>query len=119
MGLFNSISESVVSGILCDYLEKYSGPQCSNLRAAIANNVDLYELWRENAAREGVRGPREVRQWTRMFPKVQRMMTSQNVKRWLREQGLHDIAVTVERTDGGEEWLAWQVERFRSGLWSK
>ena len=54
-----------------------------------------------------------------MFPKVQRMMTSQNVKRWLREQGLHDIAVTVERTDGGEEWLAWQVERFRAGLWGR
>ena len=119
MGFFNSISESFVSGILCDYLERYSGPQCINLRTAIANNVYLYELWRENAAREGVRGPKEARQWARMFPKVQRMMTSQNVKRWLREQGLHDIAVTVERTDGGEEWLAWQVERFRAGLWGR
>lgn len=119
MGLLSGVSESVVSGILCGYLEKYSGPQCTNLRTAITKNIDLYRLWTENAAREGVRGPREVRQWTRMFPKAQRMMTPQNVKRWLREQGHEDIAMAVEGTDGGEAWLAWQVERFRTGLWGK
>jgi hypothetical protein len=119
MGILSSVSEGVVSSILCSYLQKYSGPQCRNLRSAIENNVDLYRLWTENAAREGVRGPREVRQWTRMFPHVQRMMTPQNVKRWLREQGLDQIATEVERTEGGEAWLAWQVERFRVGLWGQ
>ncbi|MBI0582628.1 MAG: hypothetical protein ISF22_00215 [Methanomassiliicoccus sp.] len=119
MGIFSGISESVVSGIMCSYLQKYSGPKCGNLRKAIVRNVDLYRLWTENAASEGVRGPREVRQWTKMFPKTQRLMTPQNVKRWLREQGLDEIAATVEGTEGGDAWLAWQVERFRTGLWGQ
>ncbi len=119
MGLFSGISEGVVSSILCGYLKKYAGPGGSDLKLAINKNVDLYQLWVENARAEGVRGPREVRTWTRMFPKVQYMMTPQNVKRWLREQGLEHIARTVETTEGGEKWLAWQVERFRTGLWGK
>jgi hypothetical protein len=119
MGLLSGIGEDVVSGILCGYLRKYSGPKCTNLRAAIVQNVDLYNLWIENSMKEGVRGPREVRHWTKRFPKYQRMMTPQNVKRWLREQGLDNIARTVENTEGGEQWLEWQLERFRTGLWGK
>ena len=78
MSLLSGIGENMVSGILCGYLRKYSGPQCVNLRAAIVHNVDLYNLWMENAMKEGVRGPREVRHWTKHFPKYQRMMTPQN-----------------------------------------
>jgi hypothetical protein len=117
MSLLSGIGENMVSGILCGYLKKYSGPQCSNLRAAIVHNVDLYNLWMENAIKEGVHGPRDVRHWTKHFPKYRSMMTPQNVKRWLREQGLEDIAATLERTEGGEVWLAWQLDRFRTGLW--
>jgi hypothetical protein len=117
MGLFSSLSEGMVSSILCGYLRKYSGPNCTNLRTAIDQNVDLYKLWAENARAEGVRGPREVRQWTRMFPRVQYMMTAPNVKRWLREQGMENIARTVETTKGGDECLEWQVGRFRTELW--
>ncbi|MGE5379308.1 MAG: hypothetical protein ACM3L5_00370 [Candidatus Saccharibacteria bacterium] len=109
----------MVSSILCGYLKRYSGPGCTNLRTAINQNVDIYKLWVENAKAEGVRGPREVRHWTRMFPHVERMMTPQNVKRWLREQGMENIARTVETTEGGEKWLEWQVGRFRTGLWGK
>lgn len=119
MGILSGISEGVVSSVLCGYLKKYAGPGCADLRVAICQNVDLYQLWVENARAEGVRGPKDVRSWTRMFPKVQYMMTTKNVKRWLREQGLDNIARTVESTEGGEQWLEWQVERFRTGLWGK
>ena len=119
MGIFSSLSEGMVSSILCSYLRRYSGPGCANLRTAISQNIDIYQLWVENARAEGVRGPGEVRQWARMFPHVQRMMTTQNVKRWLREQGLGNIARTVETTEGGEAWLEWQIGRFRTGLWGR
>jgi hypothetical protein len=108
-----------MSGILCGYLRKYSGPDCRNLRTAISKNIDLYDLWNKNALNEGVHGPVEVRHWTKRFPQAKRLMTPQNVKRWLKEQGLEDIAKTLERTEGGEVWLTWQVDRFRSGLWGK
>ncbi len=107
----------MISSFLCDYLKKYAGPGCANLRIAIEKNVDLYQLWVENAHAEGVRGPSEVRTWTHLFPHAQDMITPQNVKRWLRDQGLENIALTVECTEGGDKWLEWQVERFRSGLW--
>ena len=42
-----------------------------NLRIAIEKNVDLYQLWVENAHAEGVRGPSEVRTWTHLFPHAQ------------------------------------------------
>jgi hypothetical protein len=119
MGLFSGLSESVVSGILCNYFRRYAGPQCRDLKLAIQQNVDLYQLWVDNAESEGVRGPREVRSWARMFPKVESMVTPANLKRWLREQGMGDIARTVESTAGGEEWLAWQITRFKVGLWAK
>jgi len=119
VGLLSGVSEEVISRILCGYLDRYSGPQCRNLGQAIADDLDLYGLWTENAAGEGVRRPREVRRWARMFPGVRRMMTPQNVKRWLREHGREDITLTVENSDGGEAWLAWQVERFRTGLWDE
>jgi len=119
MGLFSGISEGVVSSILCGYFRKYAGPDCTDLRVAIDRNIDLYQLWVDNARAEGVRGPKEVRTWTRMFPDVQYMVTTQNVKRWLREQGLDDIARTVETTRGGDKWLEWQIQRFRAGLWGK
>ena len=117
MGILSGISEGVVSSILCGHLKKYAGPGCADLRLAISQNIDLYQLWVENARAEGVRGPREVRSWTRMFPKVQYMMTTKNVKRWLREQGLESIVRTVESTEGGDQWLEKQLARFRAGLW--
>jgi hypothetical protein len=119
MGLFSHLSEGVVSGIVCDYFDKYSGPQCTNLQKAITTNVDIYQLWVDNARKEGIHDLNKARQWTHMFPKVQYMVTPLNVKRWLREQGLTKIIKTVESTDGGEEWLAWQVGRFRKGLWGQ
>ena len=75
MGLFSGISESVISSFLCDYLRKYAGPGCANLRIAIEKNIDLYQLWVENAHAEGVRGPNEVRTWTHLFPHAQNMST--------------------------------------------
>ncbi len=123
MGIFSSLTqgftEVVVSNLLCNYFKIYAGPQCANLKTAIANNVDIYQLWVENAHREGVWDLREARRWTHMFPKVQSMVTPQSVKRWLKEQGLNDIVSTVENTSGGNEWLAWQVNRFRAGLWEQ
>jgi len=119
MGIMSGFTEAVVSNILCNYFKRYAGPQCSNLHEAIVNNVDIYQLWIENARREGVWDLREAKRWTRMFPEVRRMVTPQTVKRWLREQGLHDIVRTVEGTGGGDDWLAWQVNRFRTGLWGQ
>ncbi len=105
--------------MLCGYFKRYSGPQCVNLRKAIVNNIDIYQLWLDNARRERVWDLEEARRWTRLFPEVQNMVTPQRVKKWLKEQGLHDIVRTVENTSGGNEWLAWQVSRFRSGLWGQ
>ena len=119
MGLIGGISEGIVSNIVCGYFERYAGPRCCNLRQAIVEDIDLFQLWVDNAHREGVHGLSEARQWSRRFPKVQRMVTTRNVKRWLLEQGLDDIVYTVETTAGGEEWLDWQVKRFRTGLWSQ
>jgi len=113
------MSETVVSGIVCGYLDKYSGPRCSNLRQAIEGNVDLFQLWVDNAAREGVMDLRQARYWTRKFPKVQRMVTPGNVKRWLRQRHREDIVRTIEGTEGGEAWLEWQIGRFRTGLWGQ
>jgi hypothetical protein len=117
MGIFSGISQGVVSASLCGHFKRHAGPDCADLRSAICQNVDLYQLWVDNARAEGIRGPREVRSWARMFPKVQKLMTPKNVKRWLREQGLSNIARTVETTEGGEQWLEWQLDRFRVGLW--
>ncbi|NLI73480.1 MAG: hypothetical protein GX369_01735 [Euryarchaeota archaeon] len=118
MGLFSGVSESIVSNIICGYLDKYSGRECSNLREAIKENVDLYQLWIDNASREGVMGIKQARYWTRKFPKVKGMVTSSNVKRWLVEKRRHDIVLAIEETPGGQEWLEWQLGRFRSGLWN-
>lgn len=118
-GVINGASEKVVSGLLCGYLRRYAGPQCANLKTAIANRTDIYQLWVENAGREGIHGLREARFWSHKFPKVQYMVTPNNVKRWLRQEGLVDIVRTVESTPGGEQWLAWQLDRFRAGLWGR
>jgi hypothetical protein len=32
---------------------------------------------------------------------------------------MENIARTVETTKGGEEWLEWQVGRFRTELWGR
>lgn len=119
MGILTSIGESFVSSIVCDYLKKYSGPHCVNLKTAIAQNVDVYQLWIDNAKREGVHTLNDARVWSQRFPKVQYMVTAPNVKRWLAERDLREIVRTVETTEGGEAWLKWQLERFRGGLWGK
>lgn len=118
-GLLSGMSESVVSRIVCGYLDRYSGAGCSNLRKAIQENVDLFQLWVDNASREGVMDLKQARYWTRKFPHVKGMVTSSNVKRWLVEKRRSDIVRTIEETPGGKEWLDWQLERFRSGLWGK
>ncbi len=79
MGIFSGISEGVVASILCGHFKKYAGPDCADLRLAIGQNIDLYQLWVDNARAEGIRGPREVRSWARMFPKVQNLMTPKNM----------------------------------------
>ncbi|WP_019177273.1 hypothetical protein [Methanomassiliicoccus luminyensis] len=119
MGILSGISEGIVSNIVCGHFRKYAGPRCCNLKRAIYDDVDLFQLWVDNAPREGVHGLREARQWTRGFPKVQYMLTPDNVKRWLMEQGMRDIVCTVESTEGGEEWLDWQIRRFRTGLFGQ
>lgn len=118
-GLLSGVSESVVSSIVCGYLDRYSGDGCSNLRSAIQDNVDLYQLWVDNASREGVMDLKQARYWTRKFPNVKRMVTSSNVKRWLAEKKRRDIVRAIEETPGGQEWLEWQLGRFRSGLWGQ
>jgi len=119
LGLLSGVSERMVSSIVCGYLDKYSGAHCSNLRDAIQENTDLYQLWVDNASQEGVMDIKQARYWTRKFPKVQNMVTSDNVKRWLREKRRDDIVRTIEDTKGGEDWLEWQIGRFRSGLWGQ
>jgi hypothetical protein len=117
MGLLSGVSESVVSNIVCGYLDTYAGPRCNNLQRAICSRVDIYQLWVENASQEGIMDLRQARYWTRMFPQVRRMVTSQNVKRWLKAKRKYDIVRIIETTEGGDQWLEWQVGRFRSGLW--
>lgn len=119
VGLLSGVSESVVSSIVCGYLDRYSGNGCSNLRSAIHGNVDLYQLWVDNASKEGVMDLKQARYWTRKFPKVQGMVTSSNVKRWLVEKRRPDIVHAIDETPGGQEWLEWQLGRFRSGLWGQ
>ena len=118
-GLLSGVSESVVSSIVVGYLDRYSGAGCSNLRLAIQENVDLFQLWVENASREGVMDLNQARFWTRKFPGVKRMVTPNNVKRWLAEKRRRDIVRAIEETAGGEAWLEWQLGRFRSGLWGQ
>ena len=118
-GLLSGVSESVVSGIVVGYLDRYSGSSCCNLRLAIQDNVDLYQLWVDNASREGVMDLKQARYWTRKFPKVENMVTSKNVKRWLLDKRRRDIVKAIEETAGGEAWLEWQLGRFRSGLWGQ
>ena len=118
-GLLSGVSESVVSSIVCGYLDRYSGNGGSNLRSAIHERVDLYQLWVENASREGVMGLDQAKYWTRKFPGVRKMVTSPNVKRWLAEKKRHDLVRAIDETPGGQEWLEWQLGRFRSGLWGQ
>lgn len=117
LGLLSGVSESVVSSIVCGYLDTYAGPRCSNLKTAIDSKVDIYQLWVENASKEGIMDLRQARYWTRKFPKVQKMVTPQNVKRWLKAKRKDDIVRIIETTEGGDQWLEWQIGRFRSGLW--
>lgn len=119
VGLLSGVSELIVSNIVCGYLDRYSGKGCSNLRLAIQENVDLYQLWVDNASKEGVMDLNQARYWTRKFPGVKRMVTSSNVKRWLAEKKRRDIVRAIDETPGGQEWLEWQLGRFRSGLWGQ
>ena len=109
MGILSSIGEGVVSSIVCDYLKKYSGPKCSNLKLAISQNVDVYQLWIDNAKKEGIHGINDARVWSRRFPEIGTRSPARTVKRWLMDRDLREIVRTVETTEGGEAWLKWQI----------
>lgn len=116
-GIGDKIAEHVIPGMVCGYLRQYAGQNCQNLKVAICLNMDIFDLWVQNAEKEGIRTLADVQNMTRKAPKARNLVTTTNVRKWLLEEGMTDIIKTVDTTPGGTQWFEWTVMRFREGLW--
>jgi hypothetical protein len=116
-GLTAAIAEPIMQTMVVDQIKRYAGPRGEGLRIAICLNKDIYQLWVDNADAEGIQGIDQARTWTRRAPTAKNLLTSENVKEWLRCQKCSHLISIIETTPGGNAWLEWTVRRFRDGLW--
>lgn len=125
MGLFDGFKqtayEAVLPSVVVPLFRQYAGQGCKDLKIAILLNVDLYQIWVANAEAEKKRNPRlwtpdEVRNVASRFRDAKGLITVENVRKWLKDQGCQDILLTVDTTPGGRAWLDKQVSRFKMEL---
>jgi hypothetical protein len=122
MGLFDgvttAIAEPIIARIVVNEITRFAGPEGKGLVIAICLNKDIFQLWVDNGAQEGVAyGLDEARMWAQKAPKAHALLTAVNVKKWLCKNDCQHLVAVIERTSGGDAWLEWTVRRFREGLW--
>jgi hypothetical protein len=115
--LTNAVAEAIIPGLVTSAICKYAGDGCCNLKTAILLDIDVFQLWVENAEQEGVTGVDEARKWARMAPSSKNLLTTTNVRKWFMEKGMFDVIRTIDGTPGGTEWFEKTLMAFRRGLW--
>ena len=112
----DSLATMLISTALVPLIEEYAGPDCENLKAAISDNIDIVQLYREQG--------QEATSWTfdrvqpiaRRFKDSAHLITSANVLKWLSDAHRQDIVDVVHTERGGEEWLRLTLENVRREL---
>ena len=116
VGLLSGVSESIVSNIVCGYLDRYSGkdaPTCgwpSRRTGPVSAVVD-------NASKEGVMDLNQARYWTRKFPGSRGWSPPATSSGWPRRSGGHRARHRRDARRPGMAGVA--LGRFRSGLWGQ
>lgn len=113
----NAIGDAIIPSLVTDYLRRYSGPGCCDLKTAIFRNIDIFELWIQYGESEGIIGVEQAIRMAKMAPNGRRLLTPENVRKWLTQERMFDIIKTIDEMPGGQKWFCWTIENFRKGLW--
>jgi len=111
------VGTAFLSSMIVGSISKYAGDDCKHLRAAIALNLDIFDMWCKKYEEEGLYGPDQARRWAAMFPSGKNLLTVSNVRIWLNEQECSHIVQALNTIPGGDKWLAWTLDNFKKGLW--
>jgi hypothetical protein len=115
--LGNAVAEAVIPGMVTSAICNYAGDGCCNLKTAILLDIDVFQLWVENAEQEGITDLQSARKYARMAPSGKNLLTVSNVRRWFLEKGMTDVIRIIDGTPGGTEWFDKTIQAFRKGLW--
>lgn len=119
-GVTSKIAEPIIRRIVVNEITRWAGPRGDGLIGAICMNKDIFQLWVDKGAEEGVEyGLEDARGWAAKAPQAYKLLTSTNIKKWLSMNDCQHLVRVIEQTYGGDEWLDWTINRFRVGLWGK
>lgn len=119
-GVTSAIAEPIIRRIVVNEITRYAGPEGKGLVLAICLNKDIFQLWVDEGEKEGVAyGLQEARRWAQRAPAAHKLLTCDNIKKWLCKNDCQHLVRVIESTTDGDAWLKWTVNRFREGLWDK
>jgi hypothetical protein len=105
------MAERIIRSRLVPIIRQYCGDDCRELKICVLLNVDLLALFREQQSVEGISYD-TVRSWARRFPSVEKVVTMDNLKRWLAED-CPEAVVAIGSVAGGWLWLEMLLSRVR------
>jgi hypothetical protein len=111
MGLIEVMAERVIRSKLVPLVRQYSGDGYRQLKLCILLNIDLLAAFKGQGGVGGVSYD-QVRALTRKFPSVQKVVTVENLRRWLEEDCPEAVAV-IDRAPGGWLYMQMLIDRVR------